>query len=105
VATDIASRGIDIDDLYYVINYDLPVNGNDYIHRVGRTARVSASKTVQPARSSALPLGKKIKGNQVLGHAFSLVSPEQERLVEKIIRAIGKDIKLERNPFNRRQKK
>jgi ATP-dependent RNA helicase RhlE len=126
VATDIASRGIDIDDLYYVINYDLPVNCNDYIHRVGRTARVSASKMAKPKQpkskqleskrteskqteskrpESNLSLGKKIKGSQVLGHAFSLVSPEQERLVEKIIKAVGKDIKLERNPFNTRKKK
>lgn len=104
VATDIASRGIDIDELYYVINYDLPVNANDYIHRVGRTARVSASIMVQSKQPSDIPLGKKIKGSQVLGHAFSLVSPEQERLVEKINRAVGKEIKLERNPFNRRQK-
>ena len=34
-----------------------------------------------------------------LGHVLSLVSPEQERLVEKVIKSVGKDIKLERNPF------
>ncbi len=39
VATDIASRGIDIDDLARVINYDLPNDANDYIHRIGRTGR------------------------------------------------------------------
>jgi len=43
---------------------------------------------------------KKIKGTEVLGHSFSLVSPEQERLVEKIVKVVGKDIKLERSPFN-----
>jgi ATP-dependent RNA helicase RhlE len=39
VATDIIARGIDIDKLSYVVNYDLPRSPNDYIHRVGRTAR------------------------------------------------------------------
>jgi len=39
VATDLAGRGIDIDDIRWVINYDLPVNREDYIHRIGRTAR------------------------------------------------------------------
>lgn len=110
VATDIASRGIDIDDLYYVINFDLPVNCNDYIHRVGRTARVSATKVEATKNTNSketadLPLSRKIKGTQVLGHAFSLVSPEQERLVEKIIKAVGKEIKLEKNPFSGQKKK
>ncbi len=39
VATDILSRGIDIDNIDLVINYDVPNDGEDYIHRIGRTAR------------------------------------------------------------------
>lgn len=39
VATDIVSRGIDIDDIYMVINYDVPHDVEDYVHRIGRTAR------------------------------------------------------------------
>lgn len=39
VATDIVSRGIDIDDIYMVINYDVPRDSEDYVHRIGRTAR------------------------------------------------------------------
>ena len=39
VATDILSRGIDIEDIDLVINYDVPHDGEDYIHRIGRTAR------------------------------------------------------------------
>ena len=42
VATDIMSRGIDIEDIDLVINYDVPHDGEDYIHRIGRTARAAA---------------------------------------------------------------
>lgn len=45
VATDILSRGIDIDDIDLVINYDVPNDGEDYIHRIGRTARAASSGT------------------------------------------------------------
>ncbi len=45
VATDLAARGIDIDDLPYVVNYDLPRSPEDYIHRIGRTARAGKSGT------------------------------------------------------------
>ncbi len=130
VATDIASRGIDIDGLYYVINYDLPVNSNDYIHRVGRTARAS-SATQSPAASAparqapaqqwrsqgqsgpsaaqggpaSSPWAHAHTSNtavpDIRGHAFSLVSPEQERLVGPIVKIVGKQITLEKNPFAR----
>jgi ATP-dependent RNA helicase RhlE len=43
VATDIAARGLDISDIEHVINYDFPHNAEDYIHRIGRTARLDAS--------------------------------------------------------------
>ncbi len=113
VATDIASRGIDIDDLYYVINYDLPVNPNDYIHRVGRTARTGSSKSVinnevakQSKSTKAIPgkpwetqSPKRVKMEEFKGHSYSLVSFEQERLVDKIGRAIGKEIQLQRASF------
>ena len=45
VATDILSRGIDIDNIDLVINYDVPRNGEDYVHRIGRTARAEAGGT------------------------------------------------------------
>ena len=43
VATDVAARGLDVDDISHVINYDLPVEAETYIHRIGRTARAGAS--------------------------------------------------------------
>lgn len=43
VATDVAARGLDIDDLPHVVNFDLPIVAEDYIHRTGRTGRAGAS--------------------------------------------------------------
>jgi ATP-dependent RNA helicase RhlE len=67
VATDIAARGIDVTALGHVVNFDVPAVPDDYIHRVGRTARAEAT-----------------------GTAFSLVSPEEEGDVRAIERAIEK---------------
>ena len=43
VATDVAARGLDINELPFVVNYDLPHNPEDYVHRIGRTGRAGAS--------------------------------------------------------------
>merc|ERR1712217_745198 len=43
IATDVASRGIDVKDIKYVINYDFPGSVEDYIHRIGRTGRAGAT--------------------------------------------------------------
>jgi len=43
VATDVAARGIDVDDVQVVFNYDLPYDGQDYVHRIGRTGRAGRS--------------------------------------------------------------
>jgi len=43
IATDIASRGIDVDEITHVVNYDMPVDAETYVHRIGRTARAGAS--------------------------------------------------------------
>ncbi len=61
VATDIASRGLDVDGISHVINYDMPGTADDYIHRIGRTGRAERS-----------------------GEAFTLVTPEDNKLVQKI---------------------
>ncbi|MBU1179451.1 DEAD/DEAH box helicase [Patescibacteria group bacterium] len=66
VATDIASRGIDVQDIEVVINYDLPDNPEDYVHRIGRTGRAGKA-----------------------GRAISFASPEQRRdiyIIEELVR-------------------
>jgi ATP-dependent RNA helicase RhlE len=45
VATDVAARGLDVDDVTHVINYDPPALADDYVHRVGRTGRDGAGVT------------------------------------------------------------
>jgi ATP-dependent RNA helicase RhlE len=71
VATDIAARGIDIDDLTHVVNYELPEVPETYVHRIGRTGRAGAS-----------------------GHAFSFCSFEEKPLLRDIQKLIVKDIQV-----------
>jgi ATP-dependent RNA helicase RhlE len=66
-ATDIVARGIDVTELGHVVNFDVPAVPEDYIHRVGRTARAEAT-----------------------GDAFTFVSPEEEGDLRAIERAIGR---------------
>ena len=67
VATDIVARGIDVEALEHVVNFDVPHVPEDYIHRVGRTARAEAT-----------------------GEAFTLVSPQEETDLRAIEKAIGR---------------
>ncbi len=67
VATDIAARGIDVEELSHVVNFDVPHVPDDYIHRVGRTARAEAT-----------------------GDAFTFVAPDEEGDLFAIERAVGK---------------
>ena len=69
VATDVAGRGIDVEGISHVINYDMPETVETYVHRAGRTARVEA-----------------------VGKAISLVTPGDERTVRAIERTIGQTI-------------
>ncbi|OYY58545.1 MAG: ATP-dependent RNA helicase, partial [Hydrogenophilales bacterium 28-61-11] len=66
VATDVAARGIDIEALPFVVNYDLPHNAEDYVHRIGRTGRAG-----------------------VKGEAISLVSESETRYLKDIEKLIG----------------
>ncbi len=72
VATDIAARGLDIDQLPIVVNFDLPMVAEDYVHRIGRTGRAGAE-----------------------GLAISLVAPEEGRLLRDIKRMLKQEITLE----------
>jgi ATP-dependent RNA helicase RhlE len=67
VATDIAARGIDIESLGHVVNFDVPQAPDDYIHRVGRTARAGE-----------------------VGDAFTFVAPDEQNDLRAIEKAIGK---------------
>ncbi|HTL75932.1 MAG TPA: DEAD/DEAH box helicase [Casimicrobiaceae bacterium] len=71
VATDVAARGLDIDDLPLVVNYELPHVPEDYIHRIGRTGRAGAS-----------------------GEAISFVSPEEEKYLVEIEKLLKKKIAI-----------
>ena len=72
VATDVAARGLDIPDLPLVINHDLPMVAEDYVHRIGRTGR-----------------------NGATGEALSLVAPEEGGLLRDIQRMLKADITME----------
>ena len=67
IATDVAARGIDVTALGHVVNFDVPLVPEDYIHRVGRTGRA-----------------------EMTGEAFTFVSPEEENELRAIEKAIGK---------------
>jgi ATP-dependent RNA helicase RhlE len=67
VATDILSRGIDIEDIDLVINYDVPNDGEDYVHRIGRTARAESTGTAYTFVSEA-EQNKFARIEQLLGH-------------------------------------
>jgi ATP-dependent RNA helicase RhlE len=75
VATDVAARGIDIVDLGHVVNYDVPMVAEDYVHRAGRTAR--AEKT---------------------GDAITFVSHDEEQLFRDIEKVVGRRIDREKVP-------
>ena len=67
VATDILSRGIDIEDIDLVINYDVPHDGEDYVHRIGRTARASNTGSAFTFISES-EQGKFARIERLLGH-------------------------------------
>lgn len=75
VATDIAARGIDVSGIELVINYDLPEDAQNYVHRIGRTARA---------------------GRQ--GHAISFATPDQSRDVRDIEKLIRATLPVSRHP-------
>ena len=55
VATDVAARGIDVDDVTHVINFDMPDDREDYVHRVGRTGRAGRPASASPSSCTTRP--------------------------------------------------
>jgi ATP-dependent RNA helicase RhlE len=89
VATDVAARGLDVEQVTHVINFEIPIVYEDYVHRIGRTGRAFLS-----------------------GKAISFVSPHEEYLIQKIEKVIRmeipriplpSDLKIEDTPFNEKQ--
>jgi ATP-dependent RNA helicase RhlE len=77
VATDILSRGIDIEDIDLVINFDVPNDGEDYVHRIGRTARAASAGTAYTFISEG-EQRKFLQIEQLLGHPVTKAAvPEQ----------------------------
>jgi ATP-dependent RNA helicase RhlE len=72
VATDVAARGLDIQGISHVVNYDIPISPDDYIHRIGRTARANTD-----------------------GDAITFVSPEDHQALGTLERALGKRLHRE----------
>lgn len=75
VATDVVARGIDIEDVSLIINYDIPRDVEKYVHRIGRTGRASKS-----------------------GKAITFAAEKDERFLKEIQRYIGKEIELKKRP-------
>lgn len=73
VATDLAARGLDVDDISHVINYDLPLEAETYVHRIGRTARAGAA-----------------------GDAISFCSAEERACLRDIERLLGESVPAEK---------
>ena len=65
VATDVASRGLDVKDIGIVINYDMPSSTEDYVHRIGRTGRAGAK-----------------------GKSFSMVTQKESNIVNDLIKIL-----------------
>jgi ATP-dependent RNA helicase RhlE len=101
VATDIAARGIDIDDLGYVLNFDLPNVPETYVHRIGRTGRAGSSGVafsfVDPKEKPFLSSIEKLIRKQIpsLSHDFEVVNSEKEHLKKiPIVRAHQNDFSI-----------
>ena len=79
VATDVAARGLDVDDIKFVINYDYPNNSEDYIHRIGRTGRRDRTGTAYTLFTpSNAPKANDLIG--VLKEAKQVVNPKLQEL-------------------------
>jgi superfamily II DNA/RNA helicase len=80
VATDVAARGIDVENIGHVINFNLPMSGEDYVHRIGRTGRAGkmgvALSFAAPGEISALRQIEKFTGQKITPHTILGLEPK-----------------------------
>ncbi|MBO94946.1 MAG: DEAD/DEAH box helicase [Opitutales bacterium] len=74
VATDVAARGLDVDDVTHVINYDMPMEAETYVHRIGRTARAGAD-----------------------GHSISFCTAQDKSCLRSVERLLGKKVPIDKD--------
>ncbi|WP_113075259.1 DEAD/DEAH box helicase [Petrotoga sp. 9PW.55.5.1] len=99
IATDVAARGIDIDNLKYVINYSLPQNPENYVHRIGRTARAGnegvAITFVTPSEKRKFFFIKNASNASIKEHKIpntkEIINVKVEKIKEEIKSSISKD--------------
>ena len=81
VATDVASRGLHIEGVTHVINYDLPQDPEDYVHRIGRTARAGAEGTAISLACEEFVFGLEAI-EELIGHKIPVEWASEEMFVE-----------------------
>ncbi len=78
IATDVAARGIDIDDIMFIINYDLPTQPEIYVHRIGRTAR-AGKEGVAISFCDKTETKRLVEIEKLIGYKFNIKSKETEK--------------------------
>ena len=115
VATDIVARGIDVDNISHVINYDLPNSAEDYVHRIGRTARAgstgSAISFLSAEETAGLReiegfIGMTLRCEDVPDFTYTdRIVPNPERIAKKVSRTVFNGGAMSRRPRRPRRRR
>lgn len=98
VATDVAARGLDLPGIEHVVNYDLPVNGDDYVHRVGRTGRIGNRGTATSFVASKEPALKDIVKHLKDAQMQDPAATEVPQWLEDMVFSAGSGFSRPRTP-------